>query len=240
MARHNLAESAEHEATVTETFKRPETVGDLLPGLAAFISGVNVHALPIGVLDTLIGDAIAQQIQRKESSAASGISATDDTEEHKAAKLLGKGAALEAFGIGILPMDLEAEEDYVQRAAVNYIRATIESHAAKSGNAEKSLSEWFDKRFTETEREALARPRNQSRVNCLKRVAREYIAKPDDALNEAALTARGKVVAEGKKAHSAALESAKSKVQAAGVRLLDPLAEPVVSVSADADEEVGF
>src|SRR5277367_1234417 len=104
MSRRN--EAVEEISEETEVHTAPKTVGDVFPGLPGVVAGVLVHGLPLGLIEALIVGGIETEIARCETSAAQGLSAKEQKDEHTEAKNRGRGYAVSAFSLGLLPSDV--------------------------------------------------------------------------------------------------------------------------------------
>jgi len=235
MARQEIKEDG-----VEESAKRMETLGDAFPGLAPVIDGVNVHKLALGHLADFVAIAIAFEIEKAKKKAAYGISAKDEEEKHRAAQATGAAEARKAFNDGLLPSNVPSEAEHIFDAAVAFVEHRRDTTVKKSRDPEAALKEWYETRYSEDERSDSAKPRNQSRANCVKRTAREWLA--NSGLSGRAAEIRDEVVAEGKKAYQRTLEDALAHVAHSSKALLSPFEVTATTVthSSAPEEDAGF
>ncbi len=235
MARHNLA-TAEDETQAAA----PQTIGELLPGIAKSVDGVNVHALPIGLLAALVEEGITAQRLKELKRHTIGMRKETDEVAFEAARKASVSAALAAFAAGVLPMDVTPEDSFVADAVTEWHRNVRDAQIRSAPDPEAAEAAWYAARMNEEEKKELATvPRSRARDNCVKRRAREWLA--SDALSEKAQAERAKLIAAGKSRAEAAFVGARARVAAMTEQLLTGTApEPVAALAAAVEPSEDF
>lgn len=220
----------------------PRTIGDLLPGMPhKSEDGVDVHALPIGFLRSLVMSGIKAEVAASERRATSGIAAREEKDRHEEARKRGTQAALDAFSHGLLPSAVPSEAEHIHRAAVDYVESYRDALCGATSDPEAALEKWFEDRMNADEKAKLGEPRNQSRKNCVKRLAAAWLEK--EGLPPEASVKRDEVVSKGKHAFAGAMSQAKQAIERHSSALLSPVKNDETEappVSIEISDDMGF